>query len=162
MQDTERAKILNAQFTSFFLWTTIDGYRLHRACAQLKKNGDRYCDRQKLRSQAAKVIKSPQDCGAGWHQPEGIKRTGRCPCSSTHYFVPGFTGHKPLSPATGRRHLFAREKFVAANYRPVGLTCVTSKIMEHISTGQLMRHAEKSCIFHSNQHGFHRHHGCEK
>ena len=48
------------------------------------------------------------------------------------------------------------EKSAAANYRPVNLTCVTSKIMEHILTNQLMRFAEENNIFHSNQHGFRR------
>ena len=54
------------------------------------------------------------------------------------------------------------EKSAAANYRPVSLTCVTSKIMEHILTSQLMRFAEENDIFHQNQHGFRRNHGCEK
>ena len=49
-----------------------------------------------------------------------------------------------------------REKFVAANYIPVSLTCVTSTIMEHILTSQLMRHAQENDIFHPNQHGFRR------
>ena len=54
------------------------------------------------------------------------------------------------------------EKSSAANYRPVSLTCVTSKIMEHVLTSQLMRFAETNEIFHPNQHGFRRNHGCEK
>ena len=39
------------------------------------------------------------------------------------------------------------EKSAAANYRPVSLTCVTSKIMEHILTSQLMRFAEEFTSF---------------
>ena len=54
------------------------------------------------------------------------------------------------------------EKSAAPNYRPVSLTYVTSKIMEHILTSQLTRFAEENNIFHPNQHGFRRDHGCEK
>ena len=54
------------------------------------------------------------------------------------------------------------EKLSAANYRPVSLTCVTSKIMEHILTSQLMSLAESTDLFHTNQHSFRRNHGCEK
>ena len=49
-----------------------------------------------------------------------------------------------------------REKFVAANYIPVSLTCVTSTIMEHILTSQLMRLAQEKDIFHPYQHGIRR------
>ena len=54
------------------------------------------------------------------------------------------------------------EKYVAANYRPVSLTCVASKILEHILTSQLMTFAETHNVFHPNQHGFRKNHGCEK
>ena len=54
------------------------------------------------------------------------------------------------------------EKYTAANYRPISLTCVTCKVLEHILTSQLMRFAENRKIFHPNQHGFRKHHGCEK
>ena len=53
------------------------------------------------------------------------------------------------------------EKYQASNYRPVSLTCVVSKVMEHILTSQLMTYAEHHNIFHSNQHGFRANHGCE-
>ena len=45
--------------------------------------------------------------------------------------------------------------------RPVSLTCLVSKVMEHILTSQLMTYAEHHNIFHSNQHGFRANHGCE-
>ena len=34
--------------------------------------------------------------------------------------------------------------------------------MEHILTNQLTRYAEEDNIFHPNQHGFRRDHGCKK
>ena len=53
------------------------------------------------------------------------------------------------------------EKYLAENYRPVSLTCITSKIMEHIITSQLQTYAEDNNIFYSNQHGFRANRGCE-
>ena len=50
--------------------------------------------------------------------------------------------------------IYNRKKFVAANYRLACLTSVTSKILKHILTSQLMRHTEENKIFHPNQHGF--------
>ena len=46
------------------------------------------------------------------------------------------------------------EKYVAANYRPVSLICLASKILEHILTSQLMRYAGNKNICHPYQHGF--------
>ena len=54
------------------------------------------------------------------------------------------------------------EKSLAANYRSINLTCVTSKIMEHILTTQLMPFAKNTDLFHTHQHGIRRNHGCEK
>ena len=41
---------------------------------------------------------------------------------------------------------------VAANYFPVSLTCVASKILKHVLTSQLMTFAETHNLFHLNQH----------
>ena len=46
------------------------------------------------------------------------------------------------------------EKYKAENYRPVSLTCVACKVMEHIITSQVMRHANNLNILHPMQHGF--------
>ena len=46
------------------------------------------------------------------------------------------------------------ERYDPANYHPVSLTCVVSKIMEHILASQLMRYAESSGIIMENQHNF--------
>ena len=42
----------------------------------------------------------------------------------------------------------------AANYRPVSLTVVASKILEHIIASHIMKHAEANAILNNNQHGF--------
>ena len=48
-----------------------------------------------------------------------------------------------------------------ANYRPVSLTCVTCKVLEHIIYKQMMNHLEGSHILVPFQHGFRKRHSCE-
>ena len=45
-------------------------------------------------------------------------------------------------------------RYEAANYRPVSLTCICSKLMEHIVTKHLLTHLEKHNILYDLQHGF--------
>jgi hypothetical protein len=53
------------------------------------------------------------------------------------------------------------EKYRAENYRPVSLTCICSKLMEHVMASQLMSHLDKHNILHSLQHGFRAKLSCE-
>ncbi|KAK6186986.1 hypothetical protein SNE40_006240 [Patella caerulea] len=48
-----------------------------------------------------------------------------------------------------------------ANYRPVSLTAVVSKILEHIVVSQIMHHLDSNNILHENQHGFRSRRSCE-
>ena len=48
-----------------------------------------------------------------------------------------------------------------ANYRPISLTCICSKIMEHIVTSNMMHHLEHHNILHNLQHGFRQGRSCE-
>jgi hypothetical protein len=48
-----------------------------------------------------------------------------------------------------------------ANYRPVSLTSVTCKLLEHILFRHLMNHLEKYDILSSFQHGFRANHSCD-
>jgi len=50
---------------------------------------------------------------------------------------------------------------LASNYRPVSLTCVISKIMEHMICKHIHNHLEKCDILTSFQHGFRKAHSCE-
>jgi len=45
---------------------------------------------------------------------------------------------------------------LASNYRPVSLTCVVSKIMEHIICKHIHNHIDRYDILTSLQHGFHK------
>ena len=49
----------------------------------------------------------------------------------------------------------------ALNYRPVSLTCVVCKILEHIIHSSVMKHLDKFDIITDKQHGFRRRRSCE-
>jgi hypothetical protein len=49
----------------------------------------------------------------------------------------------------------------ASNYRPVSLTSICSKILEHIIHSQIMNHFDKFSILTNKQHGFRAKHSCE-
>ena len=49
----------------------------------------------------------------------------------------------------------------ASNYCPVSLTSITSKILEHIISSQIMDHLDSCNILHPNQHGFRSKRSCE-
>ncbi|KAL8622565.1 hypothetical protein ACOMHN_009199 [Nucella lapillus] len=53
------------------------------------------------------------------------------------------------------------EKYNPANYRPVSLTCVTSKLMEHIVVSAMLQHFDNNDVLDDNQHGFRRARSCE-
>ena len=47
------------------------------------------------------------------------------------------------------------------NYRPVSLTCIIGKCMEHILVSNIMKHLDSNQIIHALQHGFRRNYSCE-
>ena len=49
----------------------------------------------------------------------------------------------------------------ASNYRPVSLTAICSKVLEHIIHSQIMQHFDKYSILSDRQHGFRTKHSCE-
>ena len=52
-------------------------------------------------------------------------------------------------------------KQLPVNYRPVSLTCICCKLMEHIIVSQISRHLDDNNILNKNQHGFRRGLSCE-
>jgi hypothetical protein len=53
------------------------------------------------------------------------------------------------------------EHYDPANYRPISLTCVVCKIMEHVVASSLMSHLDSKDILSRRQHGFRRGRSCE-
>lgn len=52
------------------------------------------------------------------------------------------------------------ERHIAANYRPVSLTSITCKILEHIVHSSIMKHFDQHAILTDSQHGFRRNRSC--
>ena len=53
------------------------------------------------------------------------------------------------------------QKYSASNYRPISLTSVCCKVMEHIVTSAIMNHGENNGLLYDLQHGFRRGRSCE-
>ena len=53
------------------------------------------------------------------------------------------------------------DKSDPANYRPISLTCVLCKVMEHIIASNLTKHLNKHNILYDLQHGFRQKRSCE-
>ena len=53
------------------------------------------------------------------------------------------------------------DKSTAANYRPISLTCIVCKLMEHIITSHLVKHLNINNILYDLQHGFREKRSCE-
>ncbi len=58
--------------------------------------------------------------------------------------------------------LFKKEqRYNPENYRPISLTSICSKIMEHIIVSNIMKHADQNNILYPLQHGFRKSRSCE-
>ena len=53
------------------------------------------------------------------------------------------------------------DRFKASNYWPVLLTCICSKLMEHVVVSRLMKHFDEHKILVDCQHGFRKMRSCE-
>ena len=53
------------------------------------------------------------------------------------------------------------EKSLPSNYRPISLTCILCKVLEHIVSTNLVSHLDKHNILYDLQHGFRAKRSCE-
>ena len=53
------------------------------------------------------------------------------------------------------------EKYKASNYRPISLTAICCKMLEHIIASNMMKHLEGHKLLYDLQHGFRQHRSCE-
>ena len=53
------------------------------------------------------------------------------------------------------------DKYNPSNYRPISLTCITCKVMEHIIVSNIMKHVSNNNILSDFQHGFRNKRSCE-
>ena len=70
--------------------------------------------------------------------------------------VPDDWRHANLSPVFKKG-----EKYDAANYRPVSLTCICCKTLEHILVSNINKHLALDSILADCQHGFRSRRSCE-
>ena len=52
-------------------------------------------------------------------------------------------------------------KYNPENYKPISLTCICCKIMEHVVVSAIMTHADNHNILYPLQHGFRKNRSCE-
>ena len=52
-------------------------------------------------------------------------------------------------------------KYIPENYRPISLTCICCKILEHVVVSSIVTHADTHNILYPLQHGFRRSRSCE-
>ena len=53
------------------------------------------------------------------------------------------------------------DRGIAENYRPISLTSVTCKLLEHIIHSNITKHLEANAILSDTQHGFRKRRGCD-
>ena len=53
------------------------------------------------------------------------------------------------------------DRSLACNYRPVSLTCVPCKLLEHIVCSNIMSHLDHHKLLSDRQHAFRKSHSCE-
>ena len=53
------------------------------------------------------------------------------------------------------------DRALACNYRPVSLTCVSCKLLEHIVCSNIMAHLDEYQLLSDRQHAFRKRHSCE-
>lgn len=53
------------------------------------------------------------------------------------------------------------DKSTAANYRPISLTCILCKVLEHILASNITKHLDEQGIMYDLQHGFREKRSCE-
>ena len=53
------------------------------------------------------------------------------------------------------------DESLAANYRPISLTCILCKVLEHILASKIVRHLDEQGLLYDLQHGFREKRSCE-
>ena len=53
------------------------------------------------------------------------------------------------------------DRALVCNYRPVSLTCVPCKLLEHIVCSNIMTHLDENKLLSDRQHAFRKRHSCE-
>ena len=158
----KKAQLLNNQFFSVF--SAMSPVSLARTCARLLGFGNSIPPMPDFDISENGVLKLlgtlKPNKAAG---PDGLRphllrdlRTTIAPILTRIFNLSYDTGHVPSDWKTANVTPAYKKgsKNKAANYRPISLTCICSKMMEHIMVSQINRHNKAHNILVSYQHGF--------
>ena len=73
----------------------------------------------------------------------------------------GLNTSKALGPDELHPRVLKELGSLACNYRPVSLTCVSCKLLEHIVCSNIMAHLDEHKLLSDRQHAFRKKHSCE-
>ncbi len=160
---TEKANILNTQFQSVF--TQDDGSLIPRL------QGESYPDIDNLTITTPGVQKllekiNPQKASGPDNIPDRVLKELApeiAPCLTAIFNKSLDTGQLPdtWTQANVTPIYKKGNKHAAENYRPVSLTCICAKLMEHIICHHIANHLEANSILTPYQHGFRQQRSCE-
>ena len=78
-----------------------------------------------------------------------------------HQTIDKFEIHKEWSLANICSLFKKGDRSLACNYRPVSLTCVPCKLLEHMVCSNIMAHLEEHRLLSDKQHAFRKWHSCD-
>ena len=160
--DEEKADALNKQFTSVFTSTQYESVPLDKQQTEKmpEVNITEKGVEKILKGINASKAKGPDDI-----HPRVLKElaTELAPVLASFFqqsvekgIIPDDWKKANICPLYKKN-----DRSVTSNYRPVSLTCILCKTLEHIMYSNIMRHLEQNNILHANQHAFRKRHSCE-
>jgi exonuclease III len=160
--DQEKAEALNYQFTSVYTKTIFD------KIPYIKLTYPRMDDITTSAPGVEKLLKglnSTKACGPDELHPRVLKELAiEISEILSHLFQQSLnTGILPADwKMANICPLFKKkDRTIPANYRPVSLTCICCKLLEHIVCSCLNKHFDKHNIITHKQHAFRKNHSCE-
>ena len=105
-----------------------------------------------------KALNILQSCWSRWYQTKSaqiiILRISTYPytafqCISAPTSLPDIWNYANVSPFYKKG-----DEKTPSNYRPMSLTCISCKLLEHIISNNLMPHLKRNKVLYPLQHGF--------
>jgi hypothetical protein len=157
----DKAEILNAQFSSVYTTDNPSDYNDHTVFTNSNNNYHEIGNIQIKTEGVEKLLdKLNQNKAMGPDElhPRLLKRYSNliAPILQVIYQKSINSGEVPHDWKTANVcPIFKKgERYLPSNYRPVSLTCICSKLLEHIVTKHIVNHLDKYNILYDLQHGF--------
>ena len=162
VSDKDKAEALNGQFSSVFTRDSFDSIPFQRPnCSRMADISVSTFGVEKL----LKNLKTSKAMGPDNIHPWVLRElaTDLAPMIS-HLFQHSITtGEVPKDwKKANVCPIFKKnDSSLPSNYRPVSLTCICCKLLEHIISSNLMKHYDMHNILSSKQHAFRKNHSCD-